>query len=136
MKRRMPLYQLIARAGNAANYCARNGNGEWQQAWQELLEQCEELLPSGSGFDAGTSIVEASSERIVLKTAYHHLDGNGNYDGWTEHTVTVVPDLAFGFRLRISGRNKNDVKEYITDVFDQALLSEVVWDREKVERAQ
>ena len=135
MKRRMPLYQLIARAGDAANNCARNGNAEWQQVWEELLAQCEELLPSGSGFDAGTKIEHASASKIVLQTSYHHMS-DGYYDGWTEHTVTVVPNLRFGFELRISGRNRNDVKEHIEYVFDNALLSEVVWDGEKVERAQ
>lgn len=135
MKMKLPLYRLIAQAGEAAHICARNGNGEWQQAWQELLTQCEELLPSGSGFDAGTSVVEASSSKIVLQTSFHHMS-DGYYDGWTEHTVTVVPDLASGFHLRISGRNRNHIKEYIEEVFDLVLRSEVVWDRDKVERAE
>jgi len=136
MNVKLPLYQLIALAGNALRRATNNGNEEWQQAWQELLEQCEELLPSGSGFDAGTKIEHASDSKIVLRTSYHHMNESGYYDGWTEHTVTVVPKLAHGFDLRISGRNRNNVKEYIADVFFDVLRSEVVWDGEKVERVE
>jgi len=135
MERRMPLYQLIARAGDAARSCAEHGNSEWQQVWEELLAQCEELLPSGSGFDAGTQIEYAGANKIVLKTAYHHMI-DGYYDGWTEHVVTVTPNLVHGFDLKISGRNKHDVKEYIAEVFYDVLRSEVVWDGEKVERVE
>lgn len=131
MERRLPLYQFIARAGANANNCAKNGNEEWQQVWEEALAQCEELLPSGSGFDAGTKIEYASADKIVLRTSYHHMD-DGSYDGWTEHTVTVFPNLAYGFGLRVSGSDKNGVKEYIADVFYDALCSEVVWDGEKL----
>ena len=133
---RMPLYQLIARAGDAANNCARNGNAEWKQVWEELLAQCEELLPSGSGFDAGTRIEQARSSKIVLRTSYHHLNECGYYDGWTEHTVTVIPNLVHGFDLKISGRDKNGVKEYIAEVFYDVLRSEVAWDGEKVQRVE
>jgi len=135
MERKLPLYQLIARAGDALRYATNSGNEEWRQVWEELLEQCEELLPSGSGFDAGTSIVEASSSKIVLRTSYHHMS-DGYYDGWTDHTVTVIPNLVNGFDLKISGRNRNDVKEYIADVFYDVLRSEVIWDGEKLERAE
>src|SRR5690606_36310962 len=31
--KKLPLYQIIARAGEAASYCAQNGNEEWKQAW-------------------------------------------------------------------------------------------------------
>jgi len=41
---KLPLYRLIARAGVAANNCAKHGNTEWKQVWEDLLEQCEELF--------------------------------------------------------------------------------------------
>lgn len=129
---KLPLYRLIARAGVAADNCAKHGNTEWQQVWEDLLEQCEKLLPSGSGFDAGTTIEHASSNKIVLQTSFHHMDEHGYYDGWSEHTVTVIPNLMYGFDLCISGCNKNNVKEYIADVFYDALNQEVVWDGEKL----
>lgn len=132
---KLPLYQLIARAGDALDYCAKRGSEEWVQVWEDLLAQCEELLPSGSGFDAGTKIEYASASKIVLKTAYHHMI-DGYYDEWTEHVITVLPNFMYDFDLKIGGRNKNDIKEYIADVFYEALRREVIWDGEKVEEAE
>src|SRR5690606_25119337 len=77
MNVKQPLYRLIARAGDAARYCEKHGNTEWQQAWEELLEKLEELLPYGSGFDAGTKIEHASASKIVLRTSFHHMNENG-----------------------------------------------------------
>ena len=129
---KLPLYQLIARAGEAVRNCAKNGNEVWLHVWEDLLEQCEEFLPSGSGFDAGTKIEYAGKSKIILQTSFHHMDEHGHY----EHTVTVIPDLMYGFDIRISGRDKNDVKGHIAYVFHDALRQEVVWDGEKVERAE
>ena len=136
MNVKQPLYRLIARAGEAARYCEKHGNTEWKQAWEELLEKFEELLPSGSGFDAGTKIEHASASKIVLRTSFHHMNENGYYDGWTEHVITVIPDLVNGFDLRISGRNRNNVKEYIADVFFDALRQEFIWDGHKIKRTE
>lgn len=136
MNVKQPLYRLIARAGDAARYCEEHGNTEWKQAWEELLAKFEELLPSGSGFDAGTKIEHAGASKIVLRTSFHHMNENGYYDGWTEHVITVIPDLVNGFDLRISGRNRNGIKEYIADVFFDVLKQEFIWDGHKIKRAE
>lgn len=49
------------------------------------------------------------------------MNDAGYYDGWTEHTITVTPAFIGGFELSISGRNRNDIKDYISEVFNQAL---------------
>jgi hypothetical protein len=49
------------------------------------------------------------------------MNEQGSYDGWTEHTVIVTPSLAMGYRLRITGRDRNGIKEYMHDVFNAAL---------------
>lgn len=43
----------------------------------------------------------------------------------TEHVVTAKPHLHFGFVLTISGRDKNDIKDYIGEVFEQFLNEEI-----------
>jgi hypothetical protein len=104
---------------------------EWKHKHEDFANQLvEEHLPSGSGFDSGTKLDWDAShaEKLVFTTAFHHMDENGYYDGWTEHTVTVTPSLAHGFHMRISGRNRNDIKEYIGDTFREALDSDVEWD--------
>jgi len=56
------------------------------------------------------------------------MNENGYYDGWTAHTVTVTPSLARAFNLRISGRNRNDIKEMMYQDFDYALRVDVTYD--------
>ena len=73
--------------------------------------------PSGSGFDSGTELVTGSMNKLVFKTAFHHMDEMGGYDGWTEHKVTVTGSLLFDYNIKISGRDRNNIKEYMTEVF-------------------
>lgn len=104
----------------------KRNNPEWFDKHSERIEQLvRNYLPSGSGFDNGTTLdLNAShADKLVFCTAYHHMV-EGYYDGWTEHTVTVTP--AFNhFHLRVSGRNRNDIKDYIADVFGCALQTEL-----------
>jgi hypothetical protein len=87
-------------------------------------------MPSGSGFDSGTTLdLDAShADKLVFQTSFHHMDENGYYDGWTEHTVTVTPSLRDRYHIRISGRNRNDIKEMIHQSFDVALETDVRYD--------
>ena len=84
---------------------------------------CENCMPSGSGFDSGTKLdLDASSgDKLVFTTAFHHMTEHGVYDGWTEHRVYVTADLALGFQLRVTGKDRNGIKDYIGDTFHEAL---------------
>lgn len=122
------LYQRIASLVAQNHNCVASNNDEWEQRSRAELEQiAKECLPRGSGIDCGTVInLDASdANRIVLVTSFHHMNDAGSYDGWTEHTVIVTPDLAFGFNLKITGRNRNDIKEYLRDVYHEALQQPV-----------
>ena len=115
----MNLYQSIASACQAIRNCQESGNVEWEGRWADYLDRIEkECLPSGSGFDAGTTIDREKSgpDRLVFLTSFHHMNATGYYDGWTEHTVTIRPTFT-GPDIRVSGRNRNDVKDYIVDTF-------------------
>lgn len=118
------LFREIAVAVVALSNCKESGNTEWAEKWSDRLEAFEDLLPSGSGFDNGTKIDldRTQANKIVLTTAFHHMNESGMYDGWTEHTVTVRPTFQLHeFELTISGRNRNDIKDYIYDVFASTL---------------
>lgn len=113
----------------ARNNCIKSGNGEWQTKWEDAIESLCENLPSGSGIDNGTRIdLDRSNGTgwIVFTTAFHHMNENGMYDGWTEHEVKVTPCLHSGFNLKISGRDRNQIKEYLHDVFSSCLETEYV----------
>jgi hypothetical protein len=97
------------------------------QVSEERLKRLIDSAPWGSGFDRGTNleIADQKAGQLRFDTAFHHIDDNGTYDGWTEHVVTVKPSLAWGFELRVSGRNRDNIKEHIAERFD-SWLNELV----------
>ena len=104
---------------------------EWKDRHEDLIESLvKQHLSHGSGFDCGTKIdLDAShADKLVFTTEFHYMNENGYYDGWTAHTVTVTPSLARAFNLRISGRNRNDIKEMMYQDFDYALRVDVTYD--------
>lgn len=124
----MKVYQLLATTITARKNCLAVGNLDWLTRHEERVRDIEkEWLPRGSGFDVGTSVdlIMSSDKQLVLRTSYHHMNEAGMYDRWTDHTVYVGASLQHGFTLRISGKNYNDIKEYIAQVFLYALEKEV-----------
>lgn len=100
----------------------RDTSGDWLRA-TEIRDAIEAYVkkhaPRGSGFDSGTTIdIDRSTEnRLVFNTSFHHMDEHGSYDGWTEHTVTVRPTFGGTPDIRISGRNRNGIKDHIAETF-------------------
>lgn len=77
-------------------------------------------MDNGSKID----LDRTNASKITITTAYHHMDDGGGYAGWTEHTVIVKPEFS-GIGLRITGPNRNDIKDYLGDLFYTALKAEV-----------
>lgn len=121
-----PLFRVIARRVKAVEQCKKDENQYWKVVHEkEIVRLVKEHMPSGGGFDCGTDFAfEASNpNRLVFVTSFHHMNEVGMYDGWTEHTVVIKPDLANGyFFARVTGRNKNQIKDYIAECFDSALM--------------
>lgn len=118
------LAQRIASMLMAIENCEKSNNLEWRDKHEENLEKLvKDHLPSGSGFDNGTILDRDKStpEKLVFSTSFHHTDEGGMYDGWTEHTVTVRSSLVFGYTINVSGKNRNDIKEYIAESFHISL---------------
>lgn len=116
---------FIAAKLQAIANCIAAGNAEWRDRHQEALDATMEGAPSGSGFDNGSSLFDKSTpDKLVFGTAYHHMDGSGMYDGWTDHTVVVTPAFD-GFDLKVTGRDRNDIKDHIAEVFHAWLAAAV-----------
>ena len=91
--------------------------------WQETIDTIMETAPSGSGIDCGTKLHEDSTGgRLVFVSEFHHMNEGGYYDGWTEHRIIVTPTFS-DFDIRVTGRNRNEIKDYLADVYE-AWLSE------------
>ena len=115
----MQIIQTLAAGITAMRNCEARDNNAVAQEWRDYLEALvRNYAPSGSGFDAGTTLdFDASNdEKIVFTTSFHHMDDNGFYCGWSEHTVIFTPSF-HGFNIRVTGRNVRDIKDYIADVF-------------------
>lgn len=117
----------LASAFDAHITCKARSNQEWAHKHRDTIETiCKGHLPSGSGFDGGTTLDfdKSTSEKLVFRTAFHHMGEHGGYDGWTEHDVIVTPSFVSSVTIRVTGRNQNDIKDYIGEMFHDALLRE------------
>lgn len=123
------LISHIASTCDALHNCRAYNNEMWAKIHTETLQKLEQLLPSGSGVDAWTKILVDKSTRcaVYLETSFHHMNEAGFYDGWTEHTIKVSPEFD-GFDLRISGKNRNQIKEYLGELFHHSLSQKIVVD--------
>jgi hypothetical protein len=103
-------------------------NPEWKQTWTERIQSLvKEHLPSGSGVDSGTRFnwEQSTPDKLVFNFEFHHMNQSGCYDGWTKHKAIVTPSLALGFEVKITGPNRNQIKEYLHEIFYFALKTEV-----------
>lgn len=73
---------------------------------------------------------KTTGSKIVLTMSYHHMDEGGYYDGWTDHTITITPSFD-GIDIAIGGRNRNDIKDYLHEVYYYALRDLIAWDDEE-----
>lgn len=121
------LIKELASTIEAYHNCVKHDNVEWRDRHLDRIRQLEQLLPSGSGVDAGTKVdVDVSTgDKIVLHTSFHHMNENGFYVGWTSHMVIVRPTFIGDMNFKITGPNRNDIKEYLGDLFYEALRQPV-----------
>ena len=119
------VYQEIASALLALNWSQEN-NAPMADIWSDRIEElCKNCLPSGSGIDCGTTLNldKSTPERLVFDASFHHMDECGFYDGWTDYQVIVTPSLWAGMTLRVTGRNKRNIKEYLAYTYREALTA-------------
>jgi len=124
------LYQALAGAVDAHHTCVAHNNAECAVKHKKALKKLTDgFLPSDSGVNGSTKldVNKSTGEKLVLYTSFHHMNDSGMYNGWTEHVVTVRASLIHGVLLTISGRNRNQIKDYLYEVYDAALREEVAF---------
>ena len=122
MKTEKTLLQQIAKNCEWHKTVNENYKAECENRIQKLTN----LLPHGSGIDAGCEIdiPNSSQKKVVIIFSFHHMDENGYYDGWTDHKLIIKPEFS-GYDMRITGVNKNQIKDYLYDTFSY-YLDEIV----------
>ena len=89
---------------------------EVAHAWECHKKKILDSMPSGSGIDNGTKVISVQDSRVILSCEFHHMNANGYYDGWTKHNIVFYSEFC-GVRVAVTGVNKNDIKEYLADVY-------------------
>lgn len=86
--------------------------------WSDRIDRIMDLAPSGSGLDSGVILDRESSgpAKLVFQCDFHHMDEHGYYAGWTEHKAIVTPSFRGGIDIKITGRNRNQIKDLIHDL--------------------
>lgn len=97
----------------------------WRDTAEADLKAVMDTAPAGSGIDDGIQVISYKPGRIVLSCDFHHMNDGGFYDGWTKHTAVITPSLEWGFDLRITGKDRNGIKEYLVDTLHGWLDEEV-----------
>lgn len=122
------LFAFIASKVAAIANCEQNNSNEWLNKHTEDLERViSNYLPSGSGIDNGTQLLidECSDNKLVFSCGYHHMNDVGYYTNWTEHKIKVTPSFIGDIDIKITGKNYNDIKDYLFDVFYIVLTTEI-----------
>lgn len=106
---------------HAFQNCVKSNNSEWKDKHEDSINAMLEHLPHGSGIDSGVKFdwQRSTPEKLIFNLEFHYVDENGYYDGWTSHTITITPSLYFGIKINVSGKNRNGVKEYLSDLFHE-----------------
>lgn len=101
--------------------CVKANKEDWQEIHKSQICEMLENLPSGSGLDNGVKFDwdNSNDTKLIFKFSYHHLNEDGYYDGWTDHVLTLTPTFVHGFDLKISGKDKNNTKDYLYDLFNE-----------------
>lgn len=120
------LYSEISSTFDAMLRCKQtpDTHAGWAAKHRHKIESLtKEYMPSGSGIDCGTKFDfdESKPDKLVFTFSYHHMNDGGMYDGWTEHKLIVTPSLGSGRNLKITGRDRNQVKDYLYDVYSDAV---------------
>lgn len=136
LKRRV--YCAIAQTLMALRNCEKSHDEKPENErkhWADMCDMHEDRieaivkanLPHGSGFDSGTKFdfEQSTPDRLIFGADFHHMNDGGYYDGWSIHQVIVTPSLAFGFNIRITGRDRRQIKDYIAETFNHCLMVEI-----------
>jgi len=108
----------FSRSLEAYQSCVKSNNTDWQDKHKDYIETECKKLPHGSGLDAGVEFdFDASTPlKLVFRTSFHHLDENGYYSGWSDHSLIISPEFGY-YHIKITGKDRNQIKDYLSQLF-------------------
>lgn len=104
--------------------CKASNNPDWEEKHEDALNKMLENLPHGSGIDNGVKFdwEKSTYNKLIFSLSFHHMNEVGYYDGWTDHKVIITPSFIGDFCVKITGRNRNDIKDYLREIFSNIFI--------------
>ena len=120
------ILRAFSEALQAMRNCEKSGNAEWHGRWSSYIAKLQAELPHGSGLDGKVEFIidKCNATRVVIFAEFHHMDSNGYYDGWTDHEI-IVTATHCGLCIDVTGRDRNGIKDYLAELFYDALTRPV-----------
>ena len=121
----MQTINLQKLANHISAYQSKNITQEWKDNHENSIEEICKALPHGSGIDGKCEIQleNCTRDKIVFFVEFHHMDENGFYSGWSEHNITLTPSFLFGYDMKISGKDRNGIKDYLHQTFSEVFTT-------------
>lgn len=95
-------------------------NENYRDKAEEIADKLVSMLPNGSGFCNVKIDEDSNCSKVVIHYDYHFCEDRLTLP------YRVVCRPKFGYvDIQIKGRDRDGVKEYMTEVFISALLQEV-----------
>ena len=103
-------------------------NENYRDVCESRLDKLEKELPSGSGIDCGCKLDREKSgdSKVIITFDYHYMNGDGYYDGWLSFKAVITPTLSGYQEIKITGRDKQGLKDMLFDTFSSCLLETLV----------
>ena len=116
--------------------CIEADNLSWADKHMDRAnELVDNFMPSGSGFNNGTTLnwEESTPEKLVFNTSYHYMNEHGYYTHWVDYTVTVEPSLPHLYTVEVTSDDRAEIDEwhatqnrdYVADMFNYDLAQKI-----------
>ena len=109
-----------------------NDGSSVERCQRRIRQIVDDFMPSALGIDSGTTLIRGQSDRLVFEANFYHMNDVGRYNGWTEHKIIVTPSFIYpAGKIRITGRDCNQIKGYLCEIYEMALSQEIYFDTKK-----
>jgi hypothetical protein len=91
MENKTTLIRAIVRTIDWKN----RAEGEWYDRACWRLDRLIDMLPHGAGINSTSEIIDYKTDKqgnctmVSFRSDFHHMNADGHYDGWTQHTVKI-----------------------------------------------
>ena len=115
----MEKYRMLSKLVQARKNTIDNQNSHWQEKHENTIAKIMATAPIGSGINSGTffDVDKSTKDKLIFWVCFEHMNERGFYTEKTAHKIIVTPSLANKYEVKITGKNKNNIKSYLIDLY-------------------